>query len=156
MNVEEKNTANAEICELMKEILSDQFLLYVKARNFHWNVSGPQFFGLHSAFEKIYDELSEEIDAVAERIRTIGFSTPGTMKEFWEFSTLEEKPGELPESIEMVRILSNDFETIIQKLQSSAHRMQDELKDEVTAGMLYGLAEKYQKTNWMLKSNIEK
>ncbi len=153
---EEINNANVEVCELMKEVLSDQFVLYVKVRNYHWNVTGPQFFGLHAEFENIYDVLAEDIDKVAERIRALGLKVPGTMKEFWELSTLEEKPDEHLEAIDMIRTVVNDFDIIIGKLKTAAHKMQTTLNDEVSAGMLYGLIEKYQKTVWMLKSFLDK
>lgn len=156
MEYEESHNANVEISELMKEVLADQFVLYVKARNYHWNVTGPQFYGLHSAFENIYVELAEDIDKVAERIRALGLKVPGTMQEFWELSTLEENAGNYPEYSAMVQIIINDFETIIEKLNSSAHKIQNPLNDEVSAGMFYGFMEKYQKKVWMLRSLLEK
>ncbi|OGU33181.1 MAG: DNA starvation/stationary phase protection protein [Ignavibacteria bacterium GWA2_35_9] len=156
MKTEVSNNANVEISELMKEVLADQFVLYVKARNYHWNVTGPQFYGLHAVFEKTYDELADDIDSVAERIRVLGSKVPSTMKEFWEISTLEEKPGNYPEYPVMVQTIVNDFETIIEKLNSAAHKMQNAWNDEVSAGMFYGLMEKYQKTVWMMGSLLEK
>jgi starvation-inducible DNA-binding protein len=156
MKTEESNNPKIESTEQMKQILADQFILYVKARNYHWNVTGPHFYYLHALFENIYDELADDIDKVAERIRSLGTKTPGTMKEFWELTSLEEKPGNYPEFSVMVQEIANDFETIIEKLKSSANKMQSSLDDEVSAGMLYGLMEKYQKTVWMLKSFLEK
>ena len=156
MKTEESSNPRDEISELMHKVLADQFVLYVKARNYHWNVTGPQFYALHGVFENIYDELADDIDKVAERIRSLGMKTPGTMKEFWELSSLEEKPGNYPESLTMVQEIANDFETIIEKFKSSAYKMQNSLDDDVSAGMLYGLMEKYQKTVWMLKSFLEK
>ena len=149
------NNASIEIAELTKEVLADQFVLYTKARNYHWNVTGSQFYNLHSAFEKIYDQLAEDIDSVAERIRTLGLKAPGTMQEFLSLSSLKEEPGKYPEASVMVQKIVSDFEAIIGKLDSSAHKMQNEFRDEVTAGIFYGLMEKYQKTVWMLKSLIE-
>jgi starvation-inducible DNA-binding protein len=140
----------------MKEVLADQFVLYTKARNYHWNVTGPQFFGLHAAFEKIYDELAEDIDNVAERIRVLGFKAPGTLAEFLSLTSLQEEPDKYPNHLDMVKTIVNDFESIIDKLYSTASKMQNEFKDEVSAGMFYSLVEKYQKTVWMLKSMLEK
>ncbi len=150
------NEVKVEISELMKEILADEFVLYTKARNYHWNVTGPHFYGLHGAFEKIYDELAEDIDAIAERIRVLGSKTPGTLKEFLTLSTLNEEPGKYPDHLSMVQNIVNDFEIVIDKLNSAASKMQNEFSDEVSAGMFYGFVEKYQKTVWMLKSLLEK
>lgn len=145
-----------EISELMKEILADQFILYTKARNYHWNVTGPHFYGFHAAFEKIYDELAEDIDAVAERIRVLGSKAPGTLKEFLSLSTLQEEPGKYSNHLSMVQNIVNDLDTVIEKLNSAAYKIQNDFNDEVTAGMFYSLIEKYEKTNWMLKSLLEK
>ena len=77
------------------------------------------------------------------------------MQEFLSLSSLKEEPGKYPEASVMVQKIVSDFEAIIGKLDSSAHKMQNEFRDEVTAGMFYGLMEKYQKTVWMLTSLIE-
>lgn len=148
--------AKVEISGLMKELLADQFVLYTKARNYHWNVTGPNFYGLHSAFEKIYDELAEDIDTLAERIRILGSKAPGTLKEFLTLSTLNEEPGKYPDHLSMVQNIVNDLEIVIDKSNTAASKIQNEFGDEVTAGMFYGFVEKYQKTDWMLKSLLEK
>jgi starvation-inducible DNA-binding protein len=148
--------SKVEISGLMKELLADQFVLYTKARNYHWNVTGPNFYGLHSAFEKIYDELAEDIDTLAERIRILGSKAPGTLKEFLTLSTLNEEPGKYPDHLSMVQNIVNDLEIVIDKSNTAASKIQNEFDDEVTAGMFYGFVEKYQKTVWMLKSLLEK
>ncbi|PKL88041.1 MAG: DNA starvation/stationary phase protection protein [Ignavibacteriae bacterium HGW-Ignavibacteriae-2] len=150
------NEVTFEISELMKEVLADQFVLYTKARNYHWNVTGPHFFGLHAAFENIYNGLADDIDNVAERIRVLGFKTPGTMKEFLDISTLNEEPGKYPNYSEMIQKIIIDFTVVTDKLKAAAYKMQNNLNDEISAGMFYGLSEKYQKTVWMLRSILEK
>lgn len=150
------NEAKLKIVELLNPILADEFVFYTKVRNYHWNVTGPNFFGLHTTFEKIYDDLAEDIDAIAEKIRTLGSKTPGTLKEFLQLTSLTEEAGIYPHQSEMVQNIMNDFETISNEINSAAHKMQNELNDEVTAGFLYSLIEKYQKTLWMLKSSLVK
>jgi starvation-inducible DNA-binding protein len=146
---------NTQTADLLKSVLADQFLLYSKSRNYHWNVTGPNFYGLHAVFEKIYDELAEDVDSIAERIRAIGFKTPGTLKEFLELTSINEEPGEYPTQSAMVQNIINDFETLIEKMKSGSNKIQNDFKDDVTAGMLYSLIEKYQKTVWMLKATNE-
>lgn len=144
----------SSVSNLLKEILADQFLLYTKSRNYHWNVVGANFYGLHKAFEDIYEGLAEDIDNIAERIRALGSNAPGTLKEFQKLSSIKETENNYPSSTEMVKEIINDLEYISSKLNSSAKKIQDENSDEVTAGMLYSLLEKYDKTLWMLKSTL--
>ena len=146
---------NTQTADLLKSVLADQFLLYSKSRNYHWNVTGPNFYGLHAVFEKIYNELAEDVDSIAERIRAIGFKTPGTLKEFLELTSINEEPGEYPAQSAMVQNIINDFETLIEKMKSGSNKIQNDFKDDVTAGMFYSLIEKYQKTVWMLKATNE-
>lgn len=147
-----KHTAPA----LLKGILADQHVLYMKARNYHWNVVGQNFYGLHAAFEKLYDELAEDIDAVAERIRILGVKAPGTMKELLELASLkEEQPATYPDARSMVQNLVNDLDALTKTILSAASAVQRDDADEVSASMLYELAEKHQKTAWMLRSTLE-
>ena len=39
------------VVEVLNTILADEYLLYTKTRNYHWNVVGPRFNDLHRFFE---------------------------------------------------------------------------------------------------------
>ena len=149
------NQNKSDVANLLKEILADQFLLYTKSRNYHWNVVGPNFYGLHKAFEDLYEGLADDIDNVAERIRALGSNAPGTLKEFLKLSSIKESENNYPAASEMLKEIISDFESVNDKINSSAKKIQDENGDEVTAGMLYSLLEKYEKTLWMYKSTLE-
>ena len=60
------------VSEILNTLLADEYLLYTKTRNFHWNVVGPQFNDLHKFFEGQYEALNEVVDDVAERARSLG------------------------------------------------------------------------------------
>ena len=62
------------IADGLSRLLADEYTLYLKTHNFHWNVTGPQFNSLHAMFEVQYNELWLAVDAVAERIRTLGLT----------------------------------------------------------------------------------
>ncbi|MBE2280423.1 MAG: DNA starvation/stationary phase protection protein [Ignavibacteriaceae bacterium] len=153
---ENKTQETAKLtADLLTVVLADEVVLYTKARNYHWNVKGIHFFGLHSLFEKIYDELAEDIDNIAERILTLGYNAPGTMTEFLKLSSIKEHPGQYPEATVMVQNFLEDYESVTNKINRTAKKVQDEFADDVTAGMLFGLVEKYQKTAWMIKSVLK-
>ena len=60
------------VVEILNTLLSDEYVLYTKTRNYHWNVVGPRFNDLHKFFEAQYETLNEIVDAVAERTRAVG------------------------------------------------------------------------------------
>ena len=150
------NQKTNEVIEEMNVILADQFILYTKLRNYHWNVTGPYFYPLHATFEQLYDEMALDVDAVAERIRTLGYKAPASLGEYLKLTTLKEDAGINPGYTEMVGNLAGDYMSVSIKLNSTAKKFQDNLNDEVSAGMFYGLVEKYQKHVWMLKAVLEK
>ena len=67
------------IVDILNKNLSDEYVLYTKTRNYHWNVTGIQFNDLHKFFESQYGELDAIIDDVAERNRSLGGKTVATL-----------------------------------------------------------------------------
>src|SRR3990167_7412575 len=86
---------------ILNKLLSDEYVLYTKTRNYHWNVTGPDFSELHKFFESQYEELDDAIDEVAERARSLGGRSLGTLKEFLQSTRLKEFLGNYPEAKKM-------------------------------------------------------
>lgn len=76
--------------EKLSILLANTYTLYLKTQNYHWNIVDPYFSDLHALFEKQYTELAENVDEIAERIRTLGAQAPGTFAEFLTLKTLDE------------------------------------------------------------------
>ena len=74
----------------LAKLLADEYLLYTKTRNAHWNVEGPDFHSMHLFFESQYEQLDEIMDSVAERIRMLGHYAPATLKVFLQLTHLAE------------------------------------------------------------------
>ena len=58
--------------ERLNQILADTMTLRDMYKKHHWQVSGPTFYQLHLLFDKHYGEQAELVDALAERIQTLG------------------------------------------------------------------------------------
>ena len=81
------------VAEALSSVLADTFILYLKTHNFYWNVTGPMFHTLHQMFEEQYNELWLAVDAIAERMRSLGFIAPGSYGEFTRLTYLQDSPG---------------------------------------------------------------
>ena len=81
------------VVEILSSLLADEYLLYTKTRNYHWNVVGPQFNDLHKFFEAQYEALDDIIDDVAERARALGGRAVATLAVFLKLGRLKEHPG---------------------------------------------------------------
>ena len=74
----------------LNELLSDLNVFYRKLQNYHWNVTGQDFFQAHSKLEELYNEINEQIDEVAEHILILGEEPLGTLKDYLEKTNITE------------------------------------------------------------------
>src|SRR4030095_2723430 len=102
----------------LSRVLADTYTLYLKTHNFHWNVEGPMFNTLHLMFMDQYTELWNALDAISERIRSLGFPAPGTNSEFAKLTSIEESPG-VPEALDMVRLLVAGHEAVARTVRAA-------------------------------------
>jgi len=143
------------VVKILNTTLSDEMVLLVKTRNYHWNVTGPQFNDLHKFLDAQYEELNEVVDEVAERTRTLGGMAFGTMGEFQKQARLKEHPGQHPSPKSMLSNLLNDHESVIRTLRADLAICQDTHGDAGTADFLTGLLTQHEKMAWMLRSFLE-
>ncbi|WP_312135919.1 DNA starvation/stationary phase protection protein [Sphingobacterium sp.] len=152
IGLKEKDTA--AVANMLNRLLADENVLYIKVRNAHWNVEGPDFHAQHLFFETIYEELAELIDEVAERVRAIGHYAIGTMKEFLEVTQLTEMKYNKNDSQGFIKELLNDFESLIITLREDIKSAEDH-EDAGTEDFLVGILEKHEKTAWMLRAHVK-
>jgi starvation-inducible DNA-binding protein len=138
------------VAEQLDVLLADSYTLYLQTHNFHWNVTGPQFRELHLMFEEHYNELALAVDEIAERIRTLGFTAPGTYKAFAALSTIAEVDG-VPEAKDMVKILTASHESVV-KTCRAALKTSQAADDESSSALISDRMRVHEKTAWMLRA----
>lgn len=141
-----------KVADGLKKLLADSYTLYLQTHNFHWNVTGPQFRELHLMFEEHYTELAIAVDVIAERIRTLGVSAPGTYKAFASLSSIQEVEG-VPTAEEMVKLLNQGHEKVV-KTSREVLSVAQEAKDESTASLVSDRMRVHEKTAWMLRATL--
>jgi len=150
MTKETKQTGT--IPEGLARLLADTYTLYLKTHNYHWNVTGPNFRSLHLLFEEQYNELALAVDAIAERIRTLGERAPGSYREFSSLATIKEADG-TPKAEEMVELLAADQGKIVKTIKD-VWAAAEQTGDEGTIDLLSTRLAVHEKAAWMLKSSL--
>lgn len=143
------------VSDLLNHDLADAYLLLIKTKKFHWDVIGPQFRTLHKLWEEQYETLTETIDALAERVRQLGFYPVGSAEGFLKLASIREETQEIPTATAMVEKLVGDHEQIIRNLRQHVDQCSDQFHDEGTADFLTGLMEGHEEMAWMLRSFLE-
>ena len=145
-----QNVAN----ELAK-LLADEYVLYTKTKNAHWNIEGIDFYDKHKFFEMQFGQLDEIIDSVAERIRSIGHYAFATLKSFLELTYLTEVNRDKNDGQSFLNELLIDHESIIIHYRENIHRFANEYKDVGTSDFITQLMEKHEKMSWFLRSHLK-
>ena len=143
------------VSDQLAKLLADEYLLYTKTRNAHWNVEGPDFHSMHLFFESQYDQLDEIMDSVAERIRMIGHYAPATLKSFLQLTHLAELTERTNDSHGFIRELVEDHESIIEFIRGNINPFANDYHDLGTSDFVTGLMEDHEKMAWMLRSHLK-
>ncbi len=146
--VEDKDAQR--VADALSNVLADTFILYLKTHNFHWNVTGPMFRTLHEMFEEQYNELWLAVDAIAERIRSLGFIAPGSYSEFTRLTYLQESPV-ATSATEMIAELLRDHQTTARTARSALAVTRTAV-DAPTEDLLTQRLAAHDKAAWMLRS----
>ncbi|MCM3720415.1 MULTISPECIES: Dps family protein [Solibacillus] len=146
--------AKKQLNTQLNDLVATWSVMYTKLHNYHWYVNGPSFFTLHVKFEELYNEVTLNLDEIAERILTKGGKPVATLKEHLELSLIEEASGK-EETEEMVSKLITDFNTIMEALNKAMETASEE-GDDRTEDLLNAQFQSLEKHTWMLNAYLGK
>ena len=145
-------TKNQVTIEKLNKLLADYHIYYQNLRGLHWNIKGNMFFALHNKFEEYYDEASEAIDEIAERILMLEGQPLHTLEDYSKAATMKAvaNVSKGKEAVEAV-LRNNQFllESFKEILEAAG-----ENGDEGTVGMMSEWIGGTEKRIWMLKSYL--
>lgn len=153
IGISDKNRKS--VIGILNITLSDEFVLYTKTLNYHWNMTGPNFAELHEFLEEQYKELIVTIDEMAERVRQLDGKSFGTLTEFLKAARLKETPAQTLGFKQMLTNLLSDHESLIVCLRESVRACEEEYDDIGTSDFLTGVMKQHEKMAWMIRSYLE-
>ncbi len=138
------------LTDVLNKQVANWTVMFVKLHNYHWYVTGEQFFTLHAKFEELYNEAALHIDALAERLLALGGKPVATMTGCLETASVKEARGG-ESAREMVQTVVNDFTQMIAELKLGME-LADSFKDQTTGDLLLSIHTSLEKHVWMLKA----
>jgi starvation-inducible DNA-binding protein len=140
-----------ELKQIMKVASANNFMLYMKAHNFHFNVEGPLFPQLHDIlFKGIYEELYGAVDQYGEEIRALGSYAPMSLARFSDLSIIDE-PQIPMAAMDMVQELGRDNQAMLEIL-SRAFETANAANEQGLADFIAGRLDSHKKHAWMLRA----
>ena len=154
-NIGINDEARLEVGQILNLLLADEYVIYATTRDYHWNVTGPEFRSLHVQFEEQYEQIAGWIDDVAERARAIGTSARGNWADLMKATRTSADAGAGLPAEHMLAELLALHEDLILQLRADSETCSTRFKDAGTADFLTGLMEKHEKAAWMLRAQLE-
>jgi len=142
---------NHKTLQALEELLANTYALLIKTQNYHWNVEGANFKGLHELFEMQYNDLFTSIDEIAERIRALGTKVDAGFDSFSNSSKIKKGDKNLDASA-MIDDLVSSNDLVVKSLEAGIKTAQDE-EDEGTADLFIQRLKVHEKAIWMLQSS---
>lgn len=141
--------ATREITIALNTLLADMFTLYLKTKNFHWHVSGPNFREYHLLLDEQGEQVFATTDAIAERVRRVGGTTLRSIGHIARLQRLPENEAEFVTPLGMLAELREDNLRLIGFLRGT-HALCDELGDIATASLIETWVDEAEKRVWVL------
>jgi starvation-inducible DNA-binding protein len=111
--------ARSESCTLVNQILADTIILYHLYKKHHWMMRGHTFYQLHLLLDKHASEQIELIDALGERVQTLGGVAIADPRHVAEVTKIQRPPNGVEEVPVMLSRLLEAHELIIGELREA-------------------------------------
>lgn len=140
---------------VLNRLLADEQILYIKTKNYSWNLRGRNFNSLNILFKQNYRIQDNLINELAERIRGIGHFACGSMKEYVELTRLKETNHLDGKEILMLKTLIEDHESIIKLVRNDIVSFDSKYMDLGNSYFVTSLLKKHESMAWKLRSSLE-
>jgi starvation-inducible DNA-binding protein len=149
----DKSASNAQtaLTDSLNQLLADCFALYLKTKNFHWHVRGPQFRDLHLLFDEQATEIFGLTDLVAERVRKNGAATLTSIGAIAAHSRIKDQDDAALSADKMIAELAADNRALIAGLRAVKDTA-GTAGDNATEGVVDDWTDQAEQRVWFLTS----
>jgi starvation-inducible DNA-binding protein len=141
-----------DLVDGMKVFLASDFTLYLKTHEAHFNVTGMFFPELHKLFQKQYEDLWENFDTIAEKIRELDHFVPLNMRTFGTLSVIDEFETVL-DAKGMIERLMLDHERMIIFL-NKLFKTAEAANNQAIMNYIADRLDAHAKMRWMLRTML--
>jgi starvation-inducible DNA-binding protein len=141
-----------ELNTALKIVMANTYAMYFKAHGFHWNVEGKDFSQYHRFFSKLYEELFDAVDTVAEQIRALDEYAPYNMTELASITTIKESNIYGVDVSGMLADLNDANASVIEAL-NSAHKLADAENNRGLLNLIEERLDVHAKHGWMIRAS---
>lgn len=143
----------AEIIADLNTNLAHLLDLAAATKEAHWNVRGPNFYGLHELFDTVTTEARGYGDEVAERLVTLGGAAHGTIQDTVANTTLPAFPADERDWDKLTDEVHLRMLAVAERIRTSADDVEDDI---VTEDLYIEVIRGLEKRAWMLDAHLKR
>lgn len=143
------NETFAAICSELRRLLADVFAIYIKTKNFHWHMNGPDFRDYHRLLDEQATQVFGMTDAIAERARKLNGTTLHSIGDIARYKRVKDNDQELIPPQVMFEELLGDNKALADNLRT-AHVICDQFGDIATASLIESWVDETERRIWFL------
>lgn len=141
--------ARGTVAAALNPLIADAFALYLKTKNFHWHISGPNFRDYHLMLDEQSDQIFATIDPLAERVRKLGQPTLRSIGHVAKLTRVADNDSEFVTPYDMLVELLADNKKMAAAMRD-AHEKCDEANDVASASLLEVYIDETERRVWFL------
>jgi starvation-inducible DNA-binding protein len=141
--------ARRDLSAELNVLLADTFALYLKTKNFHWHMSGPNFRDYHLLLDEQADQIYAMTDPIAERVRKIGGTTIRSTGHIARLQRLADNDAEFVTPSTMMAELREDNMRVAAAIRET-HELCEKYNDVATASLLEVWIDETERRVWFL------
>jgi starvation-inducible DNA-binding protein len=149
LSVEDGRTI-AAILQQRLNALND---LALTLKHIHWNVTGPHFIAVHEMIDPQVDAVRAMVDAIAERIATLGVAPVGTPGALVQDRSWDDYSIGRAGAIEHLGALDEVYVGVVTDHREAAAATED--LDTVTNDLLVGHLHELELFHWFVRAHLE-
>jgi starvation-inducible DNA-binding protein len=147
------SNALTALADSLNALLADAFALYLKTKNFHWHVSGPNFRDYHLLLDDQAAQVLARTDEIAERVRKIGATTLRSIGDVQRRQRLADNELETLDARAMLQTLRDDNLAMVASLKD-LKGLADAAGDNATSGLVDAWTDEAEQRAWFLRETL--
>ncbi len=149
----EKETCLKSVKNL-NQVLADTMTIRDMYKKHHWQVAGHTFYQLHLLFDKHYEEQTELVDTLAERIQRLGGIALAMAGDIAEETNIERPPRGREEAPVQISRLLEAHEIILKECRKYAKDADDDGDDGTNDVLVSDIIRTNERHSWFIAEHL--
>jgi len=147
-------SAARQSVENLNQVLADTMTLRDLYKKHHWQVAGPTFYQLHLLFDKHYEEQNDLVDALAERIQSLGGVSLAMAADVAETTIIPRPPRGREEVPVQISRLLHAHEVVLKEARTMARQAAAAGDDGTNDLLVSDLIRTNEKQVWFVSEHL--